>query len=231
VTSQRDGRVLRGNATRRAILHRAAEIASVEGLDGLSIGRLATELRVSKSGVFAHFGAKEELQLATIRLANEIFTTEVVEPTLRVPPGAGRLWALYEQWLRYSRRRVFPGGCFFFSVTAEFDARTGRVHDMVADAQTAWTAFQRRIVVDARQLGELHPWTDEVQLVFELDALGRAANSEAVLYNDPKSYDLARAGILARIRSVATGAAVLPADQVGQGVWSDGQAPAAGERP
>jgi AcrR family transcriptional regulator len=214
VTSQRDGRVLRGESTRRAILHRAAEIASVEGLDGLSIGRLATELQVSKSGVFAHFGAKEELQLATIRFAGEIFTAEVMEPALRVPPGAGRLWALYEQWLRYSCRRVFPGGCFFFSVTAEFDAREGRVHDKLAEVNTAWVAFQRRIVVDARQLGELHPSTDEVQLVFELDALGRAANSEAVLYNDSKSYDLARAGVLARIRSAATDAAVLPADQV-----------------
>ena len=214
MTSQRDGRVLRGESTRRAILRRAAEIASVEGLDGLSIGQLATELQVSKSGVFAHFGAKEELQLATIRFASKIFTAEVTEPALCVPPGARRLWALYEQWLRYSRRRVFPGGCFFFSVTAEFDARTGRVHDALTEVNTSWVAFQRRIVVDARQLGELHPSTDEVQLVFELDALGRAANSEAVLYDDPKSYDLARAGILARIRSAATDAAVLPADQV-----------------
>lgn len=216
MTSKADGRVLRGEATRRAILVRAAQIASVEGLEGLSIGRLATELRVSKSGVFAHFGAKEELQLATIEFANGVFVAEVVEPAQRIPPGVARLLGLYEHWLRYSRERVFAGGCFFFSVTTEFDARTGRVHDRLARTQSAWIAHQRRIVVDARQLGELDPATDEVQLVFELDALAKAANAEAVLFDDPRSYELAWSAIVARIRSAATDPALLP-DQSGQG--------------
>lgn len=208
--------MLRGEATRRAILVRAAQIASVEGLEGLSIGRLATELRVSKSGVFAHFGAKEELQLATIGFANGVFVAEVVEPAQRIPPGVARLCGLYEHWLRYSRERVFAGGCFFFAVTTEFDSRSGRVHDRLAQTQSAWIAHQRRTVVDARQLGELDPATDEAQLVFELDALAKAANAEAVLFDDPTSYGLAWTGILARIRSAATDPALVP-DQPGQG--------------
>lgn len=204
MTSRADGRVLRGEESRKAILTRAAKLASVEGLDGLSLGRLAAELEVSKSGVFAQFGSKEELQLATIRFAGAIFNTEVVEPALRIPPGVGRLCGLYEGWLRYSRRRVFPGGCFFVEVTAEFDARRGRVHDLVARSHQVWTDVQRRIVIDARQLGELRDTTDEVRLVFELDALARAANAAAVLHDDDTAYDLARAAILDRIRSVAT---------------------------
>lgn len=194
--------MLRGEATRRAILLRATEIASVDGLDRLSIGRLATDLLASKSGVFAHFGSKEELQLATIGFAATIFTTEVVRPTLLTPPGVGRLMRLYELWLEYSRRRVFPGGCFFFAVTAEFDARRGRVHDAVAKAKSDWTRFQQSVVIDARQLGELVATTDEVRLVFELDALAQAANAHAVLYDDAGAYDLAHAAITDRIHAV-----------------------------
>lgn len=204
MSSRADGRVLRGEESRKAILTRAAQVASVEGLEGLSLGRLAAELEISKSGVFAHFGSKEALQLATIRFASTIFNAEVVEPALRIPPGVGRLCGLYERWLRYSRRRVFPGGCFFSEVTAEFDARSGRVHDRVARSHQDWIDFQRRIVIDARQLGELHDTTDEVRLIFELDALARAANAQAVLHDDDTAYDLAHAAILDRIRAVAT---------------------------
>ncbi len=128
-----DGRIERGAHTRRAILERAAAIASVEGLDRLSIGRLATELRASKSGVFAHFGSKEELQLATVQWAGEVFVAEVIAPALRAPGGLRRLWRLCDGWLDYSKRRVFHGGCFFVSVAAEFDARPGRVRDEIAD--------------------------------------------------------------------------------------------------
>src|SRR6266496_3907018 len=124
-----DGRIERGAHTRHAILERAAAIASVEGLDRLSIGRLATELRASKSGVFAHFGSKEELQLATVQRAGEVFVAEVIAPALRAPGGLRRLWRLCDGWLDYSKRRVFPGGCFFVSVAAEFDARPGRVRE------------------------------------------------------------------------------------------------------
>src|SRR5437763_10466267 len=114
-----DGRIERGDHTRRLILGRAADIASVEGLDGLSIGRLAAELEVSKSGVFAHFGAKEELQLATVRFARDIVVACVIEPALAGPPGLNRLRAVLGNWLTYSRQRIFAGGCFFHTVAAE----------------------------------------------------------------------------------------------------------------
>src|SRR5262249_27235850 len=118
-SEQRDGRVLRGQHTRKSALLRAVEIASVEGLDGLSMGRLATELRVSKSGVFAHFGSKEELQVAVVHAATEIFVARIIEPALRTPPGIGRLWRLCEAWMAASLERVSHGGCFFFNASAE----------------------------------------------------------------------------------------------------------------
>jgi AcrR family transcriptional regulator len=200
-----DGRVQRGEQTRAAVLTRAMDIASVEGLDGLSIGRLAIELDVSKSGVFARFGSKEELQLATVGAAREIFVEHVVRPAFESPPGVGRLWRLCERWLEYARGRVFPGGCFFFAAAAEYDARPGRVRDAVAAALADWAALLARAAEDARQLGELESTCDTRQLAFELDALGVAANGRAVLHDDDTAYDLARTGIRTRLATVATG--------------------------
>src|SRR3954447_10358898 len=108
-----DGRIRRGDETRRTVLRRAVDLASVEGLDGVTIGRLAQELSISKSGLFAHFGSKEELQLATIRAARAIFARAVVEPAMAQQAGIVRLRALIEGWLDYSSGREFPGGCFF----------------------------------------------------------------------------------------------------------------------
>lgn len=121
-----DGRVERGNQTRRAVLDRTMSIASVDGLEGLSLGKIAADLGLSKSGVFALFGSKEDLQLATVRAAVDVFRNEVVQPVHREPDGLSKVWRLCERWLGYSGRRVFPGGCFFYSVSAEFDARPGR---------------------------------------------------------------------------------------------------------
>jgi AcrR family transcriptional regulator len=199
-----DGRVLRGEQTRATVLARAMAIASVEGLEGLSIGRLAGELEVSKSGVFARFGSKEELQLATVEAAREIFVDQVVRPALETPPGLERLWRLCSGWLAYSRGRVFPGGCFFFSAAAEYDARPGRVRDAVAAALATWTALLERAAEDARQLGELQSTCDARQLAFELDAMGAAANARSVLHDDDAAYDLATTGVLDRLRALAT---------------------------
>lgn len=121
-----DGRVERGNQTRRAVLDRTMSIASVDGLEGLSLGKIAADLGLSKSGVFALFGSKEDLQLATVRAAVEVFLNEVVRPVHRDPDGLPKVWRLCARWLDYSERRIFPGGCFFYSVSAEFDARPGR---------------------------------------------------------------------------------------------------------
>lgn len=202
--SQTDGRILRGEQTRRAILRRAADIASVDGLEGLSIGRLAGELNISKSGVFTHFGAKEELQIATVRSAVEVFIEHVVKPALAVPKGLGRVRRLMELWLAYQARPVFPGGCFFYSAAAEFDARPGRVHDAIAHAQRDWLNFLERCLTQARDLGELHADTDIPQLAFELEALGRCGSAQALLFGDSATYDRARRAIDTRLDAAAT---------------------------
>ncbi|MCX4588501.1 TetR family transcriptional regulator [Streptomyces sp. NBC_01549] len=126
-----DGRVERGNRTRQLVLRRTVDIASVEGLEALSVGRLATELQLSKSGVFALFGSKQELQLATVREAarTRIYVEQVIRPASETRAGVARVGRLCELWLDYSQGRVFPGGCFFYEVIAEFDARPGPVHD------------------------------------------------------------------------------------------------------
>src|SRR3954471_6872310 len=127
VTEVRDGRIQRGEHSRQLILAEAVKIASLEGLEALSLGRLAAELSISKSGVFALFGSKEGLQLATIKAATKIYLDTVVDPARREAAGLPRLVSLCWHWLRYSEDRVFPGGCFFFAVNAEFDARPGPV--------------------------------------------------------------------------------------------------------
>jgi AcrR family transcriptional regulator len=189
----------RDDRARNAILRRAADIASEDGLEGLSIGRLATDLGVSKSGLFGYFGSKEELQLATIRTAVGVYLDEVIQPALTVPPGRARVRQLCENWLSYSQRRVFPGGCFFFAVTAEFDARPGRVRDAVAAASQDWTRLMARTVEDARQLGELPGDTDADQLAFELIAFLETANAVSLLHDDPSAYERARTAVRKRL--------------------------------
>jgi AcrR family transcriptional regulator len=185
----------RDDRARTAILRRAADIASQDGLEGLSIGRLAADLGVSKSGLFGYFGSKEELQLATIRTAMGIYLDEVIQPALAVPPGLDRVRRLCENWLSYSSRRVFPGGCFFFTVTAEFDARPGRVRDAIAAASLDWNRLVVRTIDDARQLGDLADDTDSEQLAFELIAFMETANAISLLHGDPKAYERASTAI------------------------------------
>ncbi|MGW6270960.1 TetR/AcrR family transcriptional regulator [Streptomyces sp. NPDC055060] len=199
-----DGRVERGNQTRRLVLRRTVDIASVEGLDALSVGRIATELKLSKSGVFALFGSKEELQLATVRAAGRIYLDTVVEPAEQTPPGLDRVRQLCARWLDYSEQRVFPGGCFFYGVIAEFGARPGAVHDALARANRDWTGRMEQHVAEARDAGELHPDTDAPQLAFELIALMETANSHSVLHDEPDAYRRAATAITARLRLAAT---------------------------
>lgn len=204
-----DGRVLRGERTRRAILERAMDLASVDGLEGLSIGRLAADLGVSKSGAIMHFGSKEELQLATVRAAIDVFTDHVVRPALEIPAGLRRLWRLCELWLDYERG-TFPGGCFFANVAAEFDARPGRVRDAIAQSQRDFRAVLERVIVRAVEVGDLPADVDAAQLAFELKALGTSANGEFLLYDEPAAYERARAAMLARLRGLATDPSLLP---------------------
>ncbi len=198
-----DGRVRRGDATRRTVLKRAVDIASIQGLEGLSIGQLAADLKISKSGLFAHFGAKEELQLATIRAARRIYADAVVAPAREAPAGLERIWAMTEAWLAYSQGRVFPGGCFFAKATHDFAGRPGKVRDALAAANAEWMEIVEETVEEARSLGDLVPSTDSRQLAFELNALYEGANLISLLRDEDDSvYELARRAVRARLEEV-----------------------------
>lgn len=173
-----DGRRLRGMKTRQAILDHAARVGSAEGLDAVSLQRLADDLGISKSGLFAHFGSKEELHLATIDAAARTFTDEVIKPALARPRGVGRVWALCNSWLSYLERGVFPGGCFFWAVAEEYDSRRpGPVRDSVLEKKAYWSHSLERAVREAQQAGEIESSVDPAQLAWELDSLMGGANS------------------------------------------------------
>ena len=197
-----DGRIRRGDETRRVVLRRAVDLASVEGLDGVTIGRLAQELSISKSGLFAHFGSKEELQLATIRAARAIFARAVVTPAQAEPPGMVRLRALLQGWLDYSRDREFPGGCFFSRATHEYAARPCSVRDSLREVDQEWLALLATTVDEARELGEMRADVDSRQLAYELDAYLDSANMRSLLDGDLAVYDVARAAVDARLEAV-----------------------------
>ena len=204
-----DGRLRRGSQTRRLVLARAVEVASVDGLDGLSIGQLATDLSISKSGLFAHFGAKVQLQLDTIRAARRIYSDAVVAPAMQVPPGLARVWALSDGWLDYSRRRVFPGGCFFARASHEFGARPGPVRDLLGSASREWMALLEQTVEDARLLREVDLDEPAAQVAFELQAFLDQANLGSLL-GDEGTYERARASTRRTLERIAAPGVPLP---------------------
>jgi AcrR family transcriptional regulator len=187
-------------ATRDRIIGSALALASAEGLEGLTIGRLASELGMSKSGLFAHFGSKEELQLATIDAARRRFVDHVVKPSRRLPRGRARLEALMNDWLDYYREQVFRGGCFFHNVKAEYDGRPDSpVRAIVAEDARQFIAFLTREVMKAQESGELDAGVEAAQVAFELDALGAAAQSHFLLTEDPLVFERAQRAIRSRI--------------------------------
>jgi AcrR family transcriptional regulator len=188
-----------GERSRNAILYEAAQLATVEGLGGLSIARLADAVGMSKSGLFAHFGSKEELQLATIETASEIFADEVVRPALAAPPGIARLRALADRFLDHVERQVFPGGCFFASVATEMDTHPGPVRDKAMEVVHEWTGHLVAAVREAQAEGEVSPAEDPEQLAFEVDAFLLLANAAFVISADPKPLDRARLAIERRL--------------------------------
>lgn len=199
-----DGRVRRGDRTRRVVLGKAVDVASVEGLEGLSIGRLATELSISKSGLIAHFGSKEQLQLATIRAARAIFVTTVIEPALEAPAGLVRVRALLEAWLDYSSDRRFPGGCFFARASHEHAARPGAVRDALAAIDREWVGLITRTIVEAQEIGDIRHGVDPELLAFDLVAYLDSANLRSLLTGGNDVYDQARRAITDRLASVST---------------------------
>jgi AcrR family transcriptional regulator len=178
--------------TRADILARAVRLASVEGLEGLTIGRLATALDMSKSGVLGHFGSKEELQLAVVDAAADLFAREVADKARGIEPGLPKLRAMCAAWVSYLERRVFPGGCFFTAAAAEFDDRPGRVRDAIAGMASVWDRDLYRQVRTATQAGDLPPDTDADQLVFEMSGVILALNNALQLYRDTRAPARAR---------------------------------------
>jgi AcrR family transcriptional regulator len=198
-----DGRRERGRRTRESILRTAVELATVEGIDGITIGRLASELGMSKSGLFAHFGSKEELQLATIDTAREIFVETIITPARQAERGLPRLEALMDYWLEYMRREVFKGGCFFDAVRGEYNSRpAGPVRDAVWNDFADWWTILVNRVKSAQAEGHLDPGADPEQVAYELDALGGGANVRFQLDRDEVWFDRAREAIRARLEQL-----------------------------
>jgi AcrR family transcriptional regulator len=194
----------RGLETRQSILEVAAKIASVDGLGGLTLGGLAADLAMSKSGLFAHFRSKEELQLATIEHARQLYVEQVIVPGLADSKGMASLYRLCHEYVALMERGVFPGGCFFAQAMAEFDARPGPVRDRVAEIQRRWLDLLERAGQDAVEGGELGPSTDPVQLAFELEAAMLASNWYYHLYSDAEFFRQARRAVQASLESKAT---------------------------
>ena len=193
-----DGRRARGTRTRDAILEMAVQVASAEGLEGLTIGRLATELGVSKSGLFAHFGSKTDLQLATVDAAREIFIEEVIGGS-RSDSGFGGVLGMTDAWLSYMERGVFRGGCFFAATSLEFDSRPGQVRDRIASMMGEWLLALEAAIEDAQDAGELPRELDSRQLAFEINSIGLGANWSFQLYRDEEAFDRARQAIRERL--------------------------------
>ncbi len=194
----------KGERTRHAILEAAVNIASTEGLEGLSIGRLALELSMSKSGLFSHFGSKQELQLATLDAARSIFIREVVLPALDAGQGIQLLWRLCEMWFGYLKRGVFRGGCFFVAAAFEFDGRPGPVRDRIGEIMNEWLCGLENRIRESQQLQQLEKNLDPAQLAFEINAIEMGANLSFQLFKDERALDRGRHGVLERLRTHAT---------------------------
>jgi AcrR family transcriptional regulator len=184
-----------GERSRSAIVAEAAKLATVEGIDGLSISRLATAVGMSKSGLFAHFGSKEELQLATIDAAEEIFRRQVLEPADAADTGIERLRRLCEGYLAYLEDDTFPGGCFFASVLAEVDMQPGPVRDRLVAFLTDWRGRLHAAAREAQAEGAIDPDQDVDQVVFEIQAALLLANTQHVVSRAPTPIEQARRAI------------------------------------
>jgi AcrR family transcriptional regulator len=192
-----------GERSRRAILDEAARLATVEGMEGLSIARLADAVGMSKSGLFAHFGSKEELQLATIEAASSLFAQRVTEPASEAATALARLHRLVDGYLRYLEVETFPGGCFFASTLAEMDTQPGPVRDRLVAFLSDWLAQIETGVREAEAEGAIDPAEDAAQLTFEIEAALLLANAQYVVARAPEPIERARRAIERRLNAAA----------------------------
>ncbi|MBV8692044.1 MAG: TetR family transcriptional regulator [Actinobacteria bacterium] len=187
-----DGRRQRGDRTRRAVSAAAAALASVDGLDGVTLSQVAGELGVSKSSIQAAFASKEQLQLAAVEAATEVFLREVVTPAMAQAEGLPRLRGLAESWLAYVEHRVFPGGCFMVATLSEFDSRPGPVRDALRRARRGWLKLLERNAQVAQEAGHIADQPAAPLVAFEIDALLSMANVQRNITDDIAALDDAR---------------------------------------
>jgi AcrR family transcriptional regulator len=185
----------KGQDSRATILLAAAKLVTTKGLNGLSLGDLAAEVGMSKSGLYAHFKSKEELELAIIETAAVIFDREVLQPAMSAHAGTERLELLVSSFLSHLERKVFPGGCFFSAVAAELDTRPGSARDRVVEVLGNWLALLKQCILEAQDLGEIDPNTEVAQAVFEIESMLLAANFLFVMMNDPIHLTQGRRGV------------------------------------
>lgn len=176
----------KGDITRQAILDEALALASQAGIGALSIGVLADRAGLSKSGLFAHFGSKEEMQLAVLRDAEERFLEVVFRPALRNPKGVARLRAIFDNWLRWTQKLKLPGGCLMLAASLEFDDQPGALRDAIEHGQHVWRRTLGDAVRKSIETGELRSDTDVEQFVFELVGIIMVAQQNRRLFKDPE---------------------------------------------
>jgi AcrR family transcriptional regulator len=205
-----DGRLMRGDRTRAAVLDRALRLATSEGLGGLSLGQLADAQGISKSGLFAHWRSKEALQLAVIDHARLQWVEEVVRPALAAPHGVRRLWATHDRRLAFYESGRLPGKCFFANANFEFNARPGVVRDRLAEELTGWMTFLTGLATDAIVLGDLRPEADAEGIAYETEALGVCAVMQAPVLGRAETFRKARRALLEHLRALATDPTILP---------------------
>jgi AcrR family transcriptional regulator len=201
----------KGELTRAAILDVALDIASRTGLEGLTIGLLADKMNMSKSGVFAHFGSREDLQIEVVKLYHHHFEQEVFYPSMKEPRGLPRLQAMYARWIKRVSVEI-ASGCIYISGAVEYDDRPGAIREELAGMVRAWKNALRRCVVQTIEMGHLAPDTDPDQLVFEMYGLILALHHDARFLKLPGSVNRAEAGFERLIKSYTN---MQPADQPG----------------
>jgi AcrR family transcriptional regulator len=193
-----------GERSRNAILREAAQLATVEGINGLSISRLADAVGMSKSGLFAHFGSKEELQLATIETARTLFNETVIEPALDAPTAIDRLRRLSEYFLRHVQDKVYPGGCFYISVGVELGAQSGPVRDQAVALSGEWQQLVEKTIREAQAEGDIDVAEEAEQLAFELTGYLLLGNTQFVATQKKLPIDRARRSVERRLAAAAT---------------------------
>lgn len=212
----------KGQQTKAAIVDAALSLATKMGLEGLSIGALADLMHMSKSGVFAHFGSREELQISVVREYHARFEEEVFFPVLQQPRGLPRLQAMFQHWMNRTSVEL-DSGCIYISGAVEFDDRPGPVRDALADSVRIWLAAMNRAIVQAKEAGQLLPDADEQQIAFEIHGLILALHYEARFLKTPGSIARAHTGfanILARYGNPALADGGSPVPPVGTGKFS-----------